>query len=130
MSEIRRIFPPQAPIPRGPYSPAVQAGDFIFVAGQGPVDPATNEMAFGSIEQETRRTLDNIGIILEAAGASFSDVVQVRVFLKDPNDFNAMNSVYKEYFGEQKPARTTVGTLLPNPQMKVEIDCVAYKPRG
>lgn len=130
MSEIRRIFPPQAPTPRGPYSPGVQAGDFLFVAGQGPVDPATNEMSFGTIEHETRRTLDNIGLILTAAGASFADVVQVRVFLKDPGDFNAMNAVYKEYFGEQKPARTTVGTLLPNPEMKIEIDCVAYMPRG
>lgn len=128
MTDIRRIFPAGAPKPRGPYSPAVQAGDFIFVSGQGPVDPVTDKMIFGPIELETRRTLTNIKLILEAAGASLQDVVQVRVFLKDPADFAAMNSVYQEFFGDQKPARTTVGTMLPNPEMKVEIDCVAYKP--
>jgi 2-iminobutanoate/2-iminopropanoate deaminase len=127
MSEIGRIFPTNAPTPRGPYSPAVQAGDFIFVSGQGPVDPVTDKLVFGPIEDETRRTLTNIKVILAAAGATLADVVQVRVFLKDPADFAAMNSVYTEFFGEQKPARTTVGTMLPNPEMKIEIDCVAYK---
>jgi 2-iminobutanoate/2-iminopropanoate deaminase len=130
MSEIRRVFPNQAPKPRGPYSPAVVAGDFIFVSGQGPVDPATDEMSFGSIEHETRRVFLNLQIILDAAGATFEDVVQVRVFLKDTADFAAMNSVYREFVGDKCPARTTVGTMLPNPEMKVEIDCVAYKPRG
>lgn len=130
MPAIRRIFPAEAPTPRGPYSPAVQAGDYIFVSGQGPVDPVTDKLVLGPVELETRRTLTNIKLILEGAGAALEDVVQVRVFLKDPADFAAMNSVYEEFFGQQKPARTTVGTMLPNAEMKVEIDCVAYKPRG
>lgn len=128
MPGIGRIFPANAPTPRGPYSPAVVAGDFIFVSGQGPVDPTVDQFSFGPIEHETRRTLKNIQAILEAAGATLADVVQVRVFLKDPADFAAMNSVYTEFFGQDRPARTTVGTMLPNPEMKIEIDCVAYKP--
>ncbi len=125
---IERIFPADTPRPRGPYSPAVRAGDFIFVAGQGPVDPATNEFSFGDILHETRLTLNNIRRILEAAGATMADVVKCSVFLKDGRDFGEMNEVYAEFFGENKPARTTVETNFANPHMKVEIDCIAYKP--
>lgn len=126
---IERITPPGAPAPRGVYSPAVRAGDFIFVAGQGPIDPVTQEFSFGDIQHETRLTLQNIGRILEACGASFADVVRVGVFLRDGNDFAAMNAVYAEFFGQYKPARTTVEVKFADPQMKVEIDCIAYKPR-
>jgi 2-iminobutanoate/2-iminopropanoate deaminase len=126
---IERITPQGTPAPRGPYSPAVRAGDFIFVAGQGPIDPVTQEFSYGDIQHETRLTLQNIGRILEACGASFSDVVRVGVFLRDGNDFAAMNAVYAEFFGQQKPARTTVEVKFADPQMKIEIDCVAYKPR-
>jgi 2-iminobutanoate/2-iminopropanoate deaminase len=127
---IERIYPSDTPRPRGPYSPAVRAGDFIFVAGQGPVDPATNEYSFGDIQHETRVTLNNIRRILETAGASMADVVKCSVFLKDGRDFYAMNEIYGEFFGENKPARTTVETKFANPDMKVEIDCIAYKPRS
>jgi len=126
---IERIFPAGAPAPRGPYSPAVRAGDFIFVSGQLAVDPVTNELSLGAIEHETRVTLNNIKRILEAAGASLNDVVKCSVFLKDGNDFAAMNSVYTEFFGQQRPARTTVAVAFANPGMKIEIDCIAYKPR-
>jgi 2-iminobutanoate/2-iminopropanoate deaminase len=126
---IERIAPPGAPAPRGPYSPAVRAGDFIFVAGQGPVDPATQKLSYGDIQHETRLTLQNIGRILHACGASFADVVKVSVFLRDGGDFAAMNAVYAEFFGENKPARTTVEAKFADPLMKVEIDCIAYKPR-
>jgi 2-iminobutanoate/2-iminopropanoate deaminase len=127
---IERIYPSDTPRPRGPYSPAVRAGDFIFVAGQGPIDPATNEYSFGDIQHETRVTLNNIRRILETAGASMADVVKCSVFLKDGRDFYAMNEIYGEFFGENKPARTTVETKFANPDMKVEIDCIAYKPRS
>ncbi|MCC6364577.1 MAG: RidA family protein [Bryobacterales bacterium] len=127
---IERIYPSDSPKPRGPYSPAVRAGDFIFVAGQGPIDSVTNEFSFGTIEHETRVTLTNIQRILTAAGASMADVVKCSVFLKDGRDFNAMNSVYAEFFGEAKPARTTVETKFANDTMKVEIDCIAYKPKA
>ncbi len=127
---IERIFPSNTPVPRGPYSPAVRAGDFIFVAGQGPIDPATNQMSFGDIKHETRLTLANIQNILEAAGASMSDVVKCSVFLSNARDFGAMNEVYAEVFGDQKPARTTVEAQFAVPEMKVEIDCIAYKPKA
>lgn len=126
---IERIYPSGSPKPRGPYSPAVRAGDFIFVAGQGPIDPVSNEFSYGDIQHETRVTLTNIQRILEAAGASLSDVVKCSVFLRDGGDFDAMNSVYAEFFGDAKPARTTVEAKFANPTMKVEIDCIAYKPR-
>ncbi|MEO8025882.1 MAG: RidA family protein, partial [Bryobacteraceae bacterium] len=97
---VERIYPAGAPAPRGPYAPAVRAGAFIFVAGQGPVDPVTNEMSCGDIQHETRVTLDNVRRILEAAGATVADVVRCGVFLKYAEDFAAMNAVYAEFFGE------------------------------
>jgi len=127
---IERIYPSDSPRPRGPYSPAVRAGDFIFVAGQGPIDPVTNEFSYGDIQHETRVTLINVQRILAAAGASMADVVKCSVFLKDGRDFDEMNKVYAEFFGEAKPARTTVETKFANPTMKVEIDCIAYKPKA
>ena len=126
---IERITPPGAPVPRGPYSPAVRAGDFIFVAGQGPIDPATDQFSFGDIQHETRLTLQNIQRILAAAGATMQDVVKCSVFLKDGREFSQMNEVYAQFFGDQKPARTTVEAQFANPVMRVEIDCVAYKPK-
>jgi len=123
---IERITPPGIPAPRGPYSPAVRAGGFIYVAGQGPVDPATNQFSFGDIKHETRIVLNNIRLILEGCGATMKDVVKCSVFLADGNDFAAMNEVYAEFFGEAKPARTTVECKFAVKDMKVEIDCVAY----
>lgn len=125
---IERITPPGVPTPRAPYSPAVRAGGFIYVSGQGPIDCRTNEWSFGDIRHETRIVLNNIRVILEGCGASIADVVKCSVFLSDGGDFAAMNEVYGEFFGEHKPARTTVEAKFAVPQMKVEIDCVAYKP--
>ncbi len=124
---IERLSPPGVPIPRGPYSPAVKAGGFLFVAGQVPLNPATNVMVSGTIEEETRQVLDNMKAILEGCGASLADVVKVGVYLKDGKDFAAMNAVYAEYFGDAKPVRTTIecGFMA---DIKVEIDCIAYKP--
>jgi len=126
---IERITPPGLPTPRGPYSPAVRAGDFLYVSGQGPVDPVTNDFSYGDIQHETRIVLNNIKLILEGCGATMQDVVKCSVFLLDGGDFGAMNEVYAEFFGEAKPARTTVEAKFANPRMKVEIDCVAYKPK-
>ena len=103
---IERLTPPGVPTPRGPYSPAVRAGDLIYVSGQGPIDPDTNLFSFGDIRHETRLTLANIRSILEGCGASMADVVQCSVFLADARDFPAMNEVYAEFFGQHKPART------------------------
>ena len=126
---LERLIAPGAPQPRGPYSHAVRAGDFIFVSGQGPIDPVTNELKVGDVASETRATLENIRNILKAAGADLADVVKCGVFLTDIRDFAAMNQVYSQFFGDIRPARTTVQAILPAHGSKVEIDCVAYKPR-
>ena len=126
---IERIRPAGVPSPRGPYSPAVRAGDFIYVSGQGPVDPATDQLSFGDIAHETRLTLGNIQRILAGCGASMSDVVKCTVYLADAREFAAMNAVYAEFFGQGKPARTTVEAQMVAPPMRIEIDCIAYQPR-
>ena len=127
---IERIFTPGAPAPRGPYSPAVRAGDFIFVSGQVPIDPISGEVVSGDVKAETRRVLENIRINLGGCGATMADVVKCQVFLADIKDFAAMNEVYTEFFGDSKPARTTVQAgALPLAGSKVEIDAVAYKPK-
>ena len=127
---IERLTPSGSPVPRGPYSPAVRAGDFLFVSGQGPIDPATNEMFTGDIRHQTRLTLGNIQRILEGCGASLADVVKCSVFLQDGGDFAAMNEVYAEFFGVDKPARTTVEARFVASGMKIEIDCVAWRPKA
>ncbi|MGA2145077.1 MAG: Rid family detoxifying hydrolase [Bryobacteraceae bacterium] len=127
---IERITTPGAPAPRGPYSPAVRAGDYIFVSGQIPVDPITNQTKLGDIGSETRQVLENIRINLEGCGASMADVVKTTVFLTNVQDFAAMNAVYAEVFGESKPARSTIGVAaLPLPGAKIEIEAIAYRPR-
>lgn len=127
---IERIFPPGAPQPRGPYSPAVRAGDTIYVAGQIPIDPVSGQVVLGDVGSETRQVLTNIKNILEGCGASLADVVRCGVYLINADDFKAMNEVYAEFFGEAKPARTTIiVAALPLKDAKVEIDAVAYKPR-
>jgi|SRR6516162_8075014 2-iminobutanoate/2-iminopropanoate deaminase len=125
---IERVFPPEAPTPRGPYSPAVRAGDFIYVSGQGPIDPTTDKLSSGDIQHETRLVLSNIKRILESCGASMKDVVKCSVFLRNGGDFKAMNEVYAEFFGNDRPARTTVACEFAQ-SILVEIDCVAYQPR-
>ncbi len=126
---IERITPPGVPSPRGTYSPAVRAGDFIYVSGQGPIDPATQQMSYGDIQHETRLVLTNIQRILEGCGATLANVVKCSVFISDGRDFGAMNEVYKEFFDAAKPARTTVESKFADPKMKVEIDAIAYKPK-
>ncbi|HYM13389.1 MAG TPA: Rid family detoxifying hydrolase [Bryobacterales bacterium] len=125
---LQRIIAPGAPSPKGPYSHAVRCGDFVFVSGQGPIDPATNQWKLGDVGSETRATLENIRAILRASGADLEDVVKCSVFLTDIKDFAAMNQVYSEFFGNIRPARTTVQATLPGRDTKVEIDCIAYKP--
>jgi 2-iminobutanoate/2-iminopropanoate deaminase len=128
---IERISPPGAPAPRGPYSPAVRAGDYIFVAGQVPVDAVSGQVISGDVQVETRQVLTNIRNILEGCGSSLADVVRCGVYLVNGDDFQAMNGVYAEFFGEAKPARTTIiVAALPLKDAKVEIDAIAYKPKA
>jgi 2-iminobutanoate/2-iminopropanoate deaminase len=126
---IERISPPGVAAPRGPYSPAVRAGDFIFVSGQVAVDPATQQLITGDITVETRQVLNNIKALLEGCGASLADVVKCGVFLAKAEDFGAMNTVYAEFFGDAKPARATVVTGFAVPGIHVEIEAIAYLPK-
>ena len=124
---IERISPPGAPAPRGPYSPAVRAGDFVYVSGQIPIDPITGQVVSGDVQVETRQVLTNIKNILAGCGTSMSAVVRCGVYLIDAADFKAMNEVYAEFFGEAKPARTTIiVAALPLKDAKIEVDAVAY----
>lgn len=117
---------PNAPQPLGPYSQGVKAGNLLFVAGQGAADPKTGQMAEG-IETQTRQTLANIKGIVEASGFSMRDVVKVSIFLKNMDDFKKVNEVYKTFFPEDPPARTTVEAKLPAQGMLIEIDAIAYR---
>src|SRR5271167_8960 len=113
--------------PQGAYSQGWRAGDFIFVTGTGPSDPATGNLVGDSIEQQTDQTIDNISAILEADGASLQDVVKVTVHLSDTSLFARYNAVYARRFSKPYPVRTTVGSDLGHtPGMLIEIDCVAY----
>jgi 2-iminobutanoate/2-iminopropanoate deaminase len=122
---IERLSPPGIATPRGPYSPAVRAGDFIFLSGQVPVDPATDKMSPGDIKHETRLALNNLKRILEGVGSSLDEVVRTGVFLADGADFAGMNEVYTEFFGAARPARTTIVCSF-MAEIKVEIDCIAF----
>src|ERR1035437_1680375 len=122
---IELIAPPGVAAPRGPYSPAVRAGDFIFVSGQVAVDRATQRLISGDIADETRQVLNNIKTLIESCGATLADVVKCGVYLGDGNDFAAMNAVY----AESKPARATVVTGFAAPGIHVEIEAIAYRPR-
>lgn len=114
----------KAPTPVASYSQAVRRGNMIFLAGQGGLDAATGQLVGDRIEDQTRQTLRNLQYVLEAAGASFDDIVSVRVFVTEHAEFAGMNDVYGEFFNEPYPARTTVFCQLA-PGMKVEIDAVA-----
>jgi len=128
MSEVERISVDNAPAPKGAYSQVVRAGDFLFVSGQGPIDPVTEEFVLTDIRGETLLTLENVERILIGCGASRKNIVKCAVFLAEAKDFAAMNEVYGTFFAGTAPARTTIAATLVEPGMKVEIDCVAYFP--
>ena len=115
----------KAPEAIGPYSQAVRAGNLLFLSGQIPLDPATGEVVEGDIATQTRRVLDNLKAVLEAAGLSLASVVKTTVYLKDLNDFQEMNGVYGEYLGKNPPARATVEVSALPKGAGVEIEAVA-----
>ena len=115
------VSSPSGPKPIGPYSPAIRAGELLFISGQVSIDPGTAS----DIKTETRRVLENIGVLLKAGGLDFSAVVRTTVFLSDMNDFAAMNEVYGGFFAEPYPARATVQVARLPRDARVEIDVIA-----
>lgn len=111
-----------APEPAGPYSHAIVANGFVYVSGQGPIDPETGSIPDG-FEDQVRQTFENLKTILETSGSGLESVVKVNAYVTDLTRFAQFNAVYKEFFGEEPPARTTVGVDLLG--FLVEIDCVA-----
>jgi 2-iminobutanoate/2-iminopropanoate deaminase len=128
MLERKIVSTKLAPAPKGPYSQGVIAGDFVFVAGQGPVDPQSGRLILGDIRSECELTLKNIEAIIAASGAKLADVTRCTVYLRDLQDFGAMNEVYQRYFSHNPPARTTIGASNLLGDIKVEIDAVAFLP--
>ena len=122
------ISTPNAPAALGPYSQGIRLGNIVFTAGQGPIDPATQKIVSGGIVEQTTRVMENLKAILEAAGSSLDKAVKASVFLKDLNDFQAMNAVYAKYMapvGVAPPARTTVQAARLPGDILVEIDVIA-----
>ena len=116
-----------APKAIGPYSQAVWAGDYLFCAGQIPLDPATRNLVAGGITEQTTRVLENIGGLLRSQGLDFGNVVKATVFLRDMNQFAAMNEVYSRYFTKDFPARSTVQVARLPKDALVEIEVVACR---
>ncbi|HTP69245.1 MAG TPA: RidA family protein [Dongiaceae bacterium] len=119
------VFTPRGPKPIGPYSQAVRANGFLFVSGQVGFDPQTGEFVGSDVRSQTERVLENLKAILEAAGVSLNHVVKTTVFLKDMNDFPAMNEVYAKFFSAAPPARSTVQAARLPKDALVEIDVIA-----
>lgn len=117
----------KAPAALGPYEAGIKIGKFIFTSGQIPLDPATNQLVTGSIEEQTHMCLKNIKGILEAEGYSLNDVVKTTVFLSDMNNFDAVNKVYAEYFVQNKPARSCIQIAKLPKNASIEIEVIACK---
>lgn len=124
---IEVISTDKAPQAVGPYSQAISANGFVFVSGQIAIDPATGQLNQGSTAEQTRQVLKNVSAVLESAGSSLDKVVKATVFIKNMNDFQAMNEVYAEFFAKNKPARACVEVARLPKDVLVEIDAIALQ---
>lgn len=124
----RPVESKRGPAALGPYSPAVWAGDFLYLSGQTPVDPASGELVTGDVGTQTNRVFDNFELVLRDAGLSLDDVIKCNVYLADMADFAAMNAVYGKRFTKPYPARTTVAVRALPRDAQVEIEMVAKRP--
>jgi len=124
MSEKKVFNTLRAPVPKGPYSQAVIYDGLLYISGQGPIDPRSGNLIKGSIEDETRVTLENIKTIVEDAGAKMKDVLKVTCYLSDMKEFASFNEVYKEFFSKVPPARTTIQAAKLPMDFKIEIDAI------
>jgi 2-iminobutanoate/2-iminopropanoate deaminase len=125
---VRIVPTPSAPPAAGPYSPAVRAGDWVVLAGQVGLDPATGSLVPGGVEAEARQALANIGAILGDCGAEWTDVAKVGIFLTDLGNFAPVNALYEGAVGSHRPARTTVAVAALPAGAAVEIECWVYRP--
>lgn len=125
MSELRGISTGKAPAAIGPYSQGIVVGGFLFSAGQIPLDPSTGELVEGDVKRQAARVLDNLDAVLIAAGSSRDRVVKTTIFLRDLNDFMAVNEVYSDFFGSHRPARSTVQVARLPRDSAVEIELIA-----
>ena len=125
MNDISTVHTDSAPAAIGPYSQAQIYAGLVFTAGQIPLDPSTGEMVAGDIEQQTERVFQNLSAVLEAAGAALGSVIKTTVFLRDMNDFAAVNAVYGRHFGEHRPARSAVQVARLPRDAGVEIEAIA-----
>lgn len=121
------VSAPDAPKAIGPYSHAIAAAGLVFCSGQTPIDPTTGELIDGDIAQQTRRVLENLQAVLQAADLSLANIVKTTVFLMDMSDFSAMNAVYAEFFPDAPPARSTVQVAGLPKGARVEIEAIALK---
>lgn len=121
---LRGVASPDAPRAIGPYSPAIRAGQLLFLSGQIPLDPHTGTIVGDDITEQTEQVFRNIAALLSASGANFAQIARTTVFLADLNDFAAMNAVYATYFGETPPARSTVQVSRLPRDVRVEIDAI------
>lgn len=122
---MRTISTDRAPKAIGPYSQGIAASGFLFLSGQVPLDPGTGQLVQGTVQEEVTRVLENLKGVLEAAGSGLQRVVRTTVYLTSLEDFTAMNEVYARYFGEHRPARSTVQVVALPRGARVEIDAIA-----
>ena len=122
---MRTISTDRAPKAIGPYSQGIAASGFLFLSGQVPLDPGTGQLVQGTVQEEVTRVLENLKGVLEAAGSGLQGVVRTTVYLTNLEDFTAMNEVYARYFGEHRPARSTVQVAALPRGARVEIDAIA-----
>ncbi len=126
--DVRKVFSTQkAPAAIGPYSQAVGFGKFLFISGQIPLDPDTNEFVSGTVEEQTVQVISNIKSILQSAGMDLRDVVKTTLFLRRLEDFERVNQIYKSYFSENPPARSTVEVSRLPKDAEVEIEAIACR---
>jgi len=125
MAELKTVHTEQAPAAIGPYSQAIICNGMVYTAGQIPLDPATMELVGGSIAEQTERVMQNLAAVLAAAGTSFDRVVKTTIFLRDMNDFAAVNEVYGRALGDHRPARSTVQAARLPRDCNVEIEMIA-----
>jgi len=125
--EKQAVWPSVGPETKGPYSPAIVFDKYVFVSGQGPVDPKTGEFLRGSAVDEFKVAVSNVKLILEEAGSSLEKALKVTLYLADMDDFQAVNAAYKDIFGPTYPARTTLQAGRLPFDIKVEVDVIAYR---